>query len=169
MIPAPLRLERYFFDHIQLTTRRDFTPGPGESDLEVSSNLEIGQVPEPTGLWRVALTLGARAKEAVPPPPYEFQLRVLGFFTVVQPGPTEEETVRMVGINGASILYSAARELLLLLTGRGPWGPMPIPTVSFVDLQVQKQAPALPKPSAESPSRGRTSKTQRPPAKRRKR
>ena len=169
MIPAPLRLERYFFDHIQLTTRRDFKPGAATSDLEVSSNLEIGQVPEPVGHWRVVLTLGAHAKEGVPPPPYEFQLRALGFFSVVQPGPQEEETARMVGINGASILYSAARELLLLLTGRGPWGLMSIPTVSFMDLQVQKQAPTQPTPSEPAASKGRAPKSKRPSAKGKKR
>lgn len=166
MIPAPLRLERYFFDRIELTTRRDFTPGPGESSVEVSSpNLEIGKVAEPDGWWRVALTLVGRAKEGTPPPPYEFHLGIIGFFTVLQPRQTEEETARMVGINGASILYSAARELLLLLTGRGPWGPMPIPTVSFVDLQVQKQAPAQPTPSQPSPSKGRAPKAKRPQTK----
>jgi preprotein translocase subunit SecB len=170
MIQAPLRLERYFFDNIQLKTRRDFKPGPANSDFEMSNNLEIGQVPEPKGLWRVTLTLAGRAKEGAPPPPYEFELRVLGFFTVApQPRSTDEETARMVGINGASMLYSASRELLLLLTGRGPWGPTSIPTVSFVDLQIQKQAPAQPVPSQPSYSKGRAPKTDRPSAKGKKR
>lgn len=141
MIPAPLRLERYFFDHVQITTRRDFKPGSTETDFEISTNLEIGQVPQPKGMWRVVLNISVRAKEAAPAPPYELDLRALGFFSVAQPGPTEEATATMVGVNGASILYSASREYILMLTGRGPWGAMPIPTVSFLDLKVQKQVP----------------------------
>jgi len=156
MIPAPLRLERYFFDHVQLTARRDFKQGSESVDLEVSTNLEIGQLDQPPGLWRIVLFVTGGAKDSAPVPPYEFQLQAIGFFTVTQPGPTEEETARLLGINGASILYSAAREYLLMLTGRGPWGPMPIPTVSFSDLQVQKQQEPgggpKPLPKAGNPS-----------------
>ena len=40
-------------------------------------------------------------------------------------------------MNGSSILYSSAREYLLLITSRAPWGQLKLPTMSFADLTVQ--------------------------------
>ncbi len=45
----------------------------------------------------------------------------------------------MVRVTGSSILYSAAREFLLTLMGRGPWSPMMLPTISFMELANKKK------------------------------
>jgi len=168
MIPAPLRLERSFFDEIRLTTRKDYDNSTAEQNIEIENNLELGQLAESKGTWKVVLVLRVKAKENAPPPPYEFHIRSIGFFTVNRPGPTEEETARMVGINGASILYSSAREFLLAITGRCPWGPMTLPTVSFIDLKIEGKAPvkgkkrASRKSSAKTPVKKRTKAKHKP-------
>jgi hypothetical protein len=40
-------------------------------------------------------------------------------------------------MNGSSILYSSARQYLLLITSRAPWGQLKLPTMTFADLTVQ--------------------------------
>jgi preprotein translocase subunit SecB len=60
----------------------------------------------------------------------------------------------MALVNGFSILYSAAREMLLNVTARSAYGPVSLPTLSFVNLvqEARKQkaesqkgtAPAVP-------------------------
>ena len=146
MILPPLQLEQYFFDKIQLESRRDHQPGT-HVGLQINSTLEIAQTQ--SGPWLITLTLKTQVDQSTPPPPYEFELRTVGFFRLIQPQPTAQETARLMGITGASILYSAARELLLILTGRGPWGQLTIPLVSFMDLQVEINEPTASRPPTD--------------------
>lgn len=60
--------------------------------------------------------------------PYDIHVVALGHFKVHPDWPDPEKLVR---INGASILYSAAREFIITITSRGPWGAITIPTKSF--------------------------------------
>ena len=63
---------------------------------------------------------------------YEIAITVSGVFRVV----AEMEPAaarRLAFVNGMSILYSSARETVLLLTGRFPAGPFVLPTLSFID------------------------------------
>jgi|MTBAKSStandDraft_2_1061841.scaffolds.fasta_scaffold18845_6 preprotein translocase subunit SecB len=59
---------------------------------------------------------------------YDIHLVVWGNFSV---SPKWAEPEKLVRINGASILYSAAREFLITITSRGPWGAITLPTISF--------------------------------------
>ncbi|HMB31281.1 MAG TPA: protein-export chaperone SecB, partial [Desulfohalobiaceae bacterium] len=61
---------------------------------------------------------------------YELSLKCIGLFEISEEIP-EEKRKSLVYINGASMLYSAAREYIFLLTMRGPYPPIYIPSVSF--------------------------------------
>jgi hypothetical protein len=45
---------------------------------------------------------------------------------------------KLVAITCPSMLYSAIRELVALLTGRGPHRPVMLPTVSFQDADIRR-------------------------------
>ncbi len=41
----------------------------------------------------------------------------------------------MVGINGTSVIYGIARELIQSLTEKSFWGALTLPTMSFTDFR----------------------------------
>jgi preprotein translocase subunit SecB len=63
---------------------------------------------------------------------YYFDLELVGFFETYSEL-SEEMAADIINVNGPSTLYGAARELVLLITGRGPFPPVSLPAVSFVD------------------------------------
>ncbi|MCF6180268.1 MAG: protein-export chaperone SecB, partial [Geopsychrobacter sp.] len=58
--------------------------------------------------------------------PYNGEIQVVGIFSVAEDQESKDLSV-MVHKKGTGILYSAVRELVLTLTGRGPWGPLMLP------------------------------------------
>ncbi len=62
--------------------------------------------------------------------PYEIRLHVIGYFQL-DPEFEHKDLEHLVQVNGASVLYSAARDFVLTLTSRGPWGPLMLPTINF--------------------------------------
>lgn len=63
------------------------------------------------------------------------ELVAVGFFEVNSDWP---DPLKLLKINGATILYSAAREFLITITSRGPWGAIPLPATSFLALYNHK-------------------------------
>lgn len=64
--------------------------------------------------------------------PYEFNFEMFGTFRVV---PDDGESLdeleyryRALVINGAQMLYSGARDYVHTVTGKGPYGPVRLPT-----------------------------------------
>lgn len=134
MTPMPLRLERYFFTRLVVEANSDFAGLPAssalpEEGLDVEIRIEIFKHNTDPQRFQVVLLID-RVTAPDPGPPYQVELEVVGTF-VVDLGLLRNDVERLVQINGASILYSAAREYLLMVTGRGPWGPLMLPTVSF--------------------------------------
>jgi preprotein translocase subunit SecB len=66
-------------------------------------------------------------------------VQYIGFFSVDEPVP-EGQMGRMVAVTAPSILYSSIRELLALLTGRGPMPCLLLPVVTFIDHDSMAQA-----------------------------
>jgi preprotein translocase subunit SecB len=63
--------------------------------------------------------------------PYAYELRMVGFIEVLPKNLSENKMRRMVEINGPSMLFGAAREILRAATGRGPYGHVLIPSTTF--------------------------------------
>jgi len=64
---------------------------------------------------------------------------MIGFIRVAD-SVTEENIERFVRINGTSLIFSAAREIIRAVTSRGPFQPLLLPTVTF--WEAKPQAPA---------------------------
>jgi preprotein translocase subunit SecB len=71
--------------------------------------------------------------------PYRFQATVAGRFSLREEVP-EDQRSRMVYINGSAILYGIARGAVATATALGPYGPVHLPTVNFVDLLERQPA-----------------------------
>jgi len=78
--------------------------------------------------------------------PYEFKVVLVGFFEIQKKYYEEsgaEKAERMAVVNGPSVLYSAARELLGLISGRGPYRndnvEILLPTISFLNFEGKEE------------------------------
>jgi preprotein translocase subunit SecB len=131
MSQTPLRLETYFFPKVQIEANPDYSPTdvPEERDVQMKMNVGLlGSEQEPN---RFQLMLDIE-KISVPTGilPYRLSLEAVAFLTV-DDNLKHSDIKRLVQVNGASMLYSAVRELVLMVTGRGPWGAFQLPTVNF--------------------------------------
>ena len=81
--------------------------------------------------------------------PYDFSLKVVGFFVCPETKEGSEEHTRKIAphiyVQGSSLLYSLAMEYLRNITAAGPYGPFILPTYSFVpsDLKAGRNNPKM--------------------------
>ena len=150
MFQPPLQLERSFFTKLQVEADPRHRAEASKADLRAEPI--IGALDDERRRWQVELDIAVGPEVDALPPPYRLHLHLIGIFTFFQKGRTEEEEAGILRVTGVSILYSQARELLLMLTSRGAWGPFQLPTVSFVDTELQRHGPeetqALREPAA---------------------
>ena len=153
MKPAPITLFEYFATDLLLATNHAFQPEKPlqfvESDLVVDVKAQHNEVaPKDGNRWQVSLEVRHQPGPAVNFP-YSYRVVLIGQLGVAPTVATANEEW-MVRIQGASMLYSMAREIVRALTGRGPYRPVILPTVSFYE---QKPASATGQTSGEaSPS-----------------
>jgi len=82
--------------------------------------------------WRVALKLSCAPSDKTPCG-YVIDAEFVGFFQILDPTISDDRAADIVAANAPAMLYGAARELVLLVTGRGPLAPYILPSVSFID------------------------------------
>ena len=142
MAQPPVQLEESYYDVVSLEAPQDYVPDPharpaGPPEREALVKLDLATVDADPGVWRVSLDIRHREAEDETPR-YRFHLRVVGFFRWGGGETPNAEVAQLVAVNGASILYSSAREFLLLLTSRMPWGQLSLPTLSFADVELSE-------------------------------
>jgi preprotein translocase subunit SecB len=135
MKPTPLRLKLAYPQKLELAIDVDASP---EAEYEVSSQLDIARNTSDPREWRVCLEVKFGGKAAAPTP-HRGRVQYVGFFGVDESVP-EERMARVIAITAPSIVYSSIRELLALLTGRGPMPCLLLPVVTFIDHDPQAQA-----------------------------
>lgn len=128
MTTLPLRLEFSVFDHVLVEAVAEYEEGGGEPEPQVE--LTLAHSPENSEEWVIWLTIEI-PETAKPMPPYAIELRAFGVFAVAGDLGSQAETARLVAVNGGSILYSSAREFLLMVTSRGPSDSYALPTHDF--------------------------------------
>jgi len=142
---SPLQLLRYVVADLSCTATPNFDPQkPFESIIaeQLSVNVTVTQQKSPDNFpghsWSVEMSISQTLKEGQNFP-YTFKVSFVGFFACRDgfPSPTDEE--QFVRVNGSSMLYGAARELVRSLTSRGPWGELFIPSISFYDKNLKTQ------------------------------
>jgi preprotein translocase subunit SecB len=134
MAQPPLLLEESYFDIVSLEAVPDYVPDAEGQPRRHGVEMQLGlaTVDDNPDVWRVSLDIAHKAVEEETPR-YRFRLRAIGYFRYVADEIPEAEVAQLIATNGASILYSSAREYLLMLTSRTPWGQLSLPTMSFAD------------------------------------
>ena len=97
-----------------------------------TTRLEFLQREENPRQWYVELGLTVEEDEQRGCPAYSLDLQVVGVFTVVDTYPAAKRE-GMVRVNAPALLYGAAREMVAHVTGRGPYQPVVLPAVTFID------------------------------------
>lgn len=141
MRPAPVRLEHYHLTALSLTPDEDYSPNfddglyPRFSEADFSIRVRLGESEgDDDQRYLVHLDLSGTPKESGKFP-YTFTLGADAIVGFHGKKPDVEVLRDLVLVNGASLLYSALREVLVSLSGRFPNGPMMLPSVNFLDLR----------------------------------
>jgi len=129
---APLQLVDYFVHSLKVEALSSYD-GNKASDLDIDA-LKVTEKCFPLkdeDSHRFAVDLVIK-QDAIAGKnlPYSYELHMLGYVQV-QPGFPEDKMQRAVDINGPSMLFGAAREILRAATGRGPYGPLLVPSTTF--------------------------------------
>lgn len=129
---APLVLKHSFITEFHLVTRQDYDPKKGHkyNMKNLQSDVKYLTSKKHPGVWQVPLNLKYKPQpgENVP---YGFTIIIVGFFEI-RSGWTKSRRESLIRINAPAVLYGAARELIAILSGRGPWDPILLPSVNFL-------------------------------------
>ena len=114
-----IKLNRYFFTKVLVLANPAYDPKGNNLGSHVSNHLSVNR-PEDNesaylGELKVSIPLDKGEN-----PPYEIDISVFGMIDITGEG-QEEEISRAVQLVLMQTLYGATRELVLLLTSRGPW------------------------------------------------
>jgi len=152
MKPSPLQLIRYVVPEVSCSANAAFAP---EKESEgaighLSANAVVARQKDPETAayhaWSVEMTISQKVQDGQSVP-YRFSLSLVGFFACKVGFPSAEQEEIFVRVNGSSILYGAAREIVRSLTAPGPWGEVILPTLSFYD---KPAAPSTETPAAHT-------------------
>jgi preprotein translocase subunit SecB len=136
---SPLQLLRYVVADVACTATPTFDPSkPFDSTttdlLSVDATVTQQEAPEdfPGHSWSAEMSISQTLKDGQNFP-YTFKLSLVGFFACHDGFASPEDEERFVRVNGSSMLYGAAREIIRSATSCGPWGELFLPGVSFYD------------------------------------
>jgi preprotein translocase subunit SecB len=135
MRASQLLLDHYYLDELSFSLSDDYS---FEADVtepkllpeDLSVKVETARNPEDLLQWMFKLSINLEKKENRFP--YNFSIRLTGFFDVSKDCPSALVD-RLALVNGPSILYAAARELLAVVTGRSRFLTIFLPSVSFYE------------------------------------
>ena len=147
MIPlSPLQLRQHLFTIVNV---RANPAGKPDGPVQLHQHVVHLPVPGQSNQWQVELYVNSHSGSAKHPFCYEIELHVVGIVEVS--GDMEKEKREAIAaVNGLSLLYGAAREMVLNITARAPHGPYCLPSLNFAE--VLKHAKPGPLPvSANSP------------------
>jgi preprotein translocase subunit SecB len=156
---ARISLIDYFATDLVLGTNHAFSPEHPvqfeEKDFVVTPAVRKNETaPGEDRHWQVTLEIRHQPAPGVNFP-YSYRVVLVGQFGV-HDGVQSDDEERFVRIQGASVLYGMAREIVRALTGRGPYRPVILPTVSFYEQKTPPSAPAAVSPEGPASASGAT-------------
>lgn len=130
---SPLTLHQYFFPCVEVTAdpQAEFKENH-EYFFETKVNV-LG--PNEDKLYQVNLEISSFPEDEDTPQPYAIRLIAVGVFHVSEKW---DNPMKLLRVNGASILFSSAREFLITITARGPWGAVSLPVLSFLQKYIDE-------------------------------
>lgn len=134
MYPSFLRLNTYFIEELCCTANAHFEASPerdGEvlpEDLKINVEKGTDEDKERGWIFRLSVELQDASGTTFP---YTFRIVLVGFFEIRDDQPYKNPEF-IIQSNGPAILYSAAREAIAMVTGRGPYQSLILPSVAFV-------------------------------------
>ena len=143
MTLSPLQLHRYYAEEIFCKANPDFDKDKEVKIKDFQVLFEAGEDKNPL-LRRIRLTIEQNLSKDGNEP-FAFKIVMVGLFEVMKEffeSQGTEKTEQLVNVNGPALLYSAARELLALVSGRGPYvdGNMNVllPSITFLNFKLMK-------------------------------
>ncbi len=126
----PLQLDEMFFPVQEVRANPEHDPNGLRTDTQVNQSVNAFAIDEAAGRYGVTLEISTNRETSVNPP-YFF---VLHAYAAMRVDPPLDAATRqsMVHANGQTILVGAARERLLDLSARGPWGRFLLGTLPVV-------------------------------------
>jgi preprotein translocase subunit SecB len=130
---SPLRIKNYFVTSLSVEANpaEDGAKSPLEDGVVTVTRVETAQHAENKRNWKVALQVNCTPTEKNVCA-YEAAVELVGFFEIDKEL-SEDRIGDVVAANAPAVLYSAAREIILLITGRGPFPPFALPSATFID------------------------------------
>ncbi len=136
---SPLQMAYYRLADFSLTPRSGIDTGEDSFEWieEMQVYLEVYEEEEEANgediaTWGVTLGLAFTGQEG-DNSPYDFKIALLGTFKCPRTLPSGLEAERLVGVNGSSMLYGVARELIQTISEKSVWGRLTLPTMSFTN------------------------------------
>jgi len=143
---APLNLENYFAEGFEFGVNPRFDPKrPPElrfEDFQVIPNVEILPPQQETLFDKDQMRAQIRLTVGFQPShegnfPYTFRISLIGLFSAYTTA-TNTDPLSLLQVNGSSILFGAAREMIANFTSRGPFRSILLPSVSFISENLSK-------------------------------
>lgn len=153
---APLRLNLYFFDSLSIRVNPKGSLNYHLTEEQLDIDAEYCLNTEDPTKHKAILTVRNRPEDSSAT--YLFSATVIGIFTIS--APAGQNSLPHVVVTGSSMLFGAIREMLLNLTGRGPFPNLILPTVSsriFIELFENQM-----KNQTETPDSSKTGTIQKP-------
>lgn len=122
---TPIKLDESFFPVVQVVADPSAEDNEHELDYKIEVSLSHDKEKK---LYQVAIEITSNQDDKSQQ--YVINVVAIGIFRVDK---RFKDINKMLYINGASMLYSAAREFLITITSRGPWGAVTLPTHSFLE------------------------------------
>lgn len=158
MKPSPLELDHYRLVCLHFEEIEDEKVRPKSekyvdlSDAHISASVDIGEPLKKDKIPHFSIRLHVRAEPQEGKDfPYRIEVGLQGFFTV-HLAKDEAEARSLAAVNGTSILYGVAREVVLSHTLRFSSGPVMIPSVHFLDLKKVGEADGTEAKTQPSPT-----------------
>jgi preprotein translocase subunit SecB len=131
--PSALQLKQYIVTELSIAANRSFDPEKKVSlgMRDVVAEPECRADEKNPRQWQIFLRL-KHSQNMESNSPYFFMIEMAGFFTVGT-SVSDDQVMEFAKVNGASVLYSTAREILRSMMAMGPYLPILLPAVSFFD------------------------------------
>jgi preprotein translocase subunit SecB len=127
---SPTQLRDHRFTTVRVKT---IEGGDPNAEPSLKPSIWFEPIPNTADQWRLVLTILLTSANPSKPFPYEAEFQLQGLVQVTD-GLTPDRKEQLALVNGFSVLYSAAREMLLNITSRSAYGAVTLPTLSFVSL-----------------------------------